>query len=399
MSIVNNKKYLSILSDRFFSRYQHEEQPEFVEFVTQWFKYAEESYIDENGHTKFAFWKTLSNLENFIDVDTVPNELLRAFVEHYANNFNNVFEQIPFFVEWETTPEGEYRKVRDPYGNIVYKYNNIRMFLKTSRKFFSSKGSYYSYMYLFKLFGGSFEIHPMDRDIIRSSDKKIVLSAPNPETGRLAHLHGISPDPYKISEDTYRENTLGQMVPIRDWWYTFYAYCIKTNLKEDLYKPMVLELVHPAGMKCIWKEDSGINNNYGWGLSEWGEDWGDTSPQQLPLIKVSASSIQFNNTSPGQVSMFRQIEITNQGTQPLSITNIGINDTDMFKLHLTQANIYEPIGDVNPTSPAIIGFGETKAFQVQFTPLFIGSWDTLLNIASNSEEDDNINIPLSGYCV
>jgi len=399
MNITNNKKYLSILTDRFFSRYQHEEQPLFVDFVKEWLKYAEESYIDETGNVKFSFWKTMSNLNNFIDIDTVPNELLRVFIEQYANNFDNVIENIPFFVEWGFSPDGHYHKIRDSYGNIIYKYNNIRYFLKTSSKFFSAKGSYYSYMYLFKIFGGTFEIFPIDRDIVRSSDTRTILSTPHPETGRICHLHGISPDPYNITPTTYRKNKLNQMVPKQDWWYTFYTYCIKTNLNEEFYKPIVLELVHPAGTKCMWKESQDVSDKYGWGFSQWGIDWGSTSAQQKPLIKVSTNSIQFNNTSPGLQSMIRQIEITNNGSETLLITDINIADIDNFKLYLNQATGYSPIGDISPIIPVEIVFGETKAFQVQFQPFLIGSWNTMLTIKSNSEHNDNIQIQLSGYCV
>lgn len=393
MTIVN-KKYLSILVDKFFSRYQHEEQPEFVKFVQQWFKYAEETYTDEHGNIKFGFWKAISNLENFIDIDMVPNELLRVFVEHYADNFNKVFEQIPFFVEWGTTPEGEYKKIRDEYGNVIYKYNNIRMFLKTSRKFFASKGSYYSFMYLFRLFGGECQIHPLEKDIIRSSNKNMVLSAPNPHTGKLSHLHGITPDPYKVTPETHHPNKK----PKLDWWYTFYSYCIYTNLNEEIYKPIVLELVNPSGFKCVWKNVPTVSD-YGWGYSEWGEDWGDLTPQQEPLIHVSTDSIQFNNTSPGMGSMIRQIEITNNGSQPLLIEKIILNDTETFKMFLDQATVYEPIEDVNPISPVSIAFGETRAFQVQFTPLITGNWSGNIEIHSNSEENEIKVINLSGYCV
>ena len=66
-------------------------------------------------------------------VDRVPNELFRTFMRHYASNFDNIFDNIPFYVEWESDGFGYTDRVRDVYGNLVFTYDNIRMFLITAR--------------------------------------------------------------------------------------------------------------------------------------------------------------------------------------------------------------------------------------------------------------------------
>jgi len=402
-SIVN-KKYLSIMVDRFFSRYQHEEQPQFVNFVKQWFKYAEESYIDEDGSTKFSFWRTLSNIEDFIDIDKVPNELLKYFMEHYANNFSNIIENIPFFVEWDIDSWGNRHRVKDSNGNIIYRYDNIRMFLKTSRKFFLSKGSYYSFMYLFKLFGGSLEIIPLDRDIIRTSDPRHLLSAPNPKTNRMSHVHGIDPDPYDPNRKTIKVNSIGGIIPIRDWWYTFYSYKIITDLSEEFYKPIVLEICHPAGMKCTWKEKIDTSKLDGWGYNSWGNinendknSWGNLlGISENQQVSLSTTFIKFNNTSPNLMTNYREIEIRNIGEQPLEIYNISSSDNLNFTLIFDGIDAgHTPIVSI----PLIINFGETKTFAVRFNPKSIGFKASTIVIDSNSEINNIKNIEIEGYCV
>lgn len=398
---IIKKKYLSVLVDRFFSRYQQEEQPLFVEFVKKWFEYAEESYVDTNGITKYSFWKIFSELDNYIDVDLVPNEVLYYFMQHYANNLSNVIEDIPFFVEYETDALGVSSKVRDEYGNIIYRYDNIRVFLKVSKKFFSSKGSYYSLMFLFKLFGGSLEIIPLYKDIFMLSDKNHLMSAPNTKTNRLSHWHGIDPDPYKIDNRTYKIKN-GKYVPIRDWWYTFYSYKIKTNLSEEIYKPIILELVNPSGMKCVWQEVEDNSDSVGWGFDDWGNPeqdntWGSVLNIQSPRINVSTNDIVFTDTSVGLSSTYREIQITNLGEESLIISSISVGDEYSFTLDLENSDSgYDPIGN---TFPATIEYGVTKTFRIKFNPIIVGLLDTTVVIYSNSDINSVKNIKLSGYAV
>jgi len=405
MTVTNsivNKKYLSVLVDRFFSRYQHEESPNFVEFVRLWFKYAEESYVDESGNTRFSFWKTLSNLENFIDIDEVPNELLKYMMEHYASNFSNILEDIPFFVEWDIDEFGNRHRVVDSFGNIIYRYDNMRLFLRTSRKFFQSKGSYYSYMYLFKLFGGTLEIRVLDKDIIRLSDTKHVLSAPHPQTNRMSHIHGIDPDPYDPSRSVMKVDSRGALVPIRDWWYTFYAYQLVTNLEEEIYKPIILELIHPAGMKCVWKTIENTADAIGWGYDGWGlhpkkTAWGALAPSADPQIEISNLDLTFGSVSVGLDSTYREIEIRNIGEADLIIDVIQLGDDNNYTLTEDgpQAG-HTPIGSIKP---ATIQFGETRTIGVKFNPKLLGDWKTLIVIESNSVTGSVKNINLTGHGV
>lgn len=393
---IATKKYLSTLVERFFSNYQLEEEPDFVEFVKLWMKHAEESYIDDNGYERYSFWKTLSNLEDFVDIDEVPNSLLLQFMNHYAENFYNIVENVPYFVEWEIDHFGNRHRVLDEYGNIIYKYNNIRNFLKTSRVFFSSKGSYYSILYLFKLFGGKLDIVPLDRDLVRSSDKNTVLSAINPKTKRLAHLHGIDPDPYVEKLNRLESGDKA----IREWWYTHYAYRLHTDLDEEVYKPIVLEILHPAGMKCVWKTfdmDSPID---GWGIDSWGSNddaysWGGILGKTgEKILSVSSDAITFAPKTVGYESNEREIVITNIGEGDLTIESITLLDEVNFTL-----NVYGGYFPMTIVMPLTIGLGESRTFTVKYNPTYIGNHISKIVIKSNDDHNEYINVSLSGNAI
>lgn len=386
-SSIINKKYLSILTERFFNQYQHENQKPFVDFVVQWFKYAEESYVDDNGDTKFAFWKVMSNLENFINIDNIPNELLRVFLTHYANNFDSCIENIPFFVEFETDAFGNLTRVVDSYGKIIYKYDNIRLFLKTCKKFFASKGSYYSFLYLFRLFGGSLKMVPIKEDILILSDPNHKLSAPNAH-GRMSHLHGI-----------YNPATPEQ----KEWWYTYYTYRLETDLPENIYKPIILELVHPAGTKCMWKQKVNSAVLHGFGYDAFGQndskidDWGNIlSLSGLPQIYSDQSSITFDPCTVGLESNYKIVELRNVGEQDLiidSISSLASDYTLKFTGTVAEAG-HTPIGT---TFPKTIGFGECFTFGIKFKPTIPTLINGTIVITSNSEDGAIKNINLSGY--
>lgn len=384
---ITNKKYLSALVERFFNNYLYEEYPLFVEFIQEWFKYAESSYVDENGETKFGFWKTLSNLQYFIDIENVPNEVLKYFMMEYANNFKDIYENIPYFVEFETDSWGNMRKVLDSYGNPIYKYDNIRLFLKTSKKFFQSKGNYNSFYYLFKLFGGVLKIQPLDKLIIKSSDGKSVLSSVNNDYGKLYHIHGVYPDPYI----TNRENSS------YDWWYTYYSYELTTDLDEKYYKPLVLELLNPAGMYCKWNKIDNPEDLEGWGINSWGDSskWGIIFYEgSNPQISTSSSDIYFSTTSVGLETSWRTIEIHNMGEDDLEISSILLSDNINFTIDLTGGS--NPIGG---TFPVTTSFGNFKTFNIKFNPQYISNFTGRIVITSNSENNSTKNIILNGYGV
>jgi len=379
---IANKKYLSVLVDRFFNKYQREEFPQFVDFVKEWFKFSEESYLDENGDVKMNFWKVLSNLDNFIDVNEVPNELLLIFMQQYVSNFSNVIENIPYFVEWGTDQTGIRYRILDSNDNVIYRYNNIRTFLKTYRKFLLSKGSYYSIYYLFKLFGGTCQIYPLWKDILITSSKNHVLSAPNLHTGNLSHLHGIYPNPYTSPEGTKP-----------DWWYTWYAYMIKTDLDETLYKPIVEQLVNPAGFKITWRQTQ--DENLGWGLNNWNDNWGDTlAVDKNPIINFSTDEVTFPLSTPYSVSDWREVEVRNLGKASLIIDSIDLSNSIDFEIDLGGG--HTPIGN---TFPVLLPLYETKTINVRFIPKNTGNLSASITFVSNANNSTENKVDLIGFCV
>jgi hypothetical protein len=374
---LTNQKYLSVLIDRFFSRYQLEEYPDFVEFVKQWMEYSEETYVDDNGNTKISFWRTLSNLENFIDIERVPNELLLTFLDHYAENFKYHIENIPFFVEWEINDVGQRtRRLDEKYGKIIYKYNNIRYFLKNSRKFFNSKGNYNSYLYMFKMFGGKCTIFPLEKCILKSSDKQSVLSSKNNNYNKLYHIHGVD----TVSKD-------------RDWWYSYYSYRLETDLDEELYKPIILDLIHPSGTHCVWKKTADVETNIGWGYDAWGNtessSWGSIYGDVVSTLYVDTTEIIFDTTSVDIPSNFIEITISNNGESDITIENITV-DNNNFIIDLEIGN--NPIDQ----TPFLLPFGEFKTFGCRFYPKYAGNITGNIVISTNSND---INITLYGYSI
>ena len=399
-----NQKYLSILTDRLFSNYMWDEYPEFCKAIQVWLRHAESMYIDSNNEYKVGFWKLLSQLPNFIDIDKIPDFALTFMIQTFAESFSDHLGNIKFFLllpqEVDLT-EGEpldatngskyinittgkfyydkidpktkdfvfndnnekvqekldvkanhlYEKVDfiwkdrgevsdfdpnfvekmrqyDDKNKIMLNESNIRSFLKWSRSFYKSKGSVSSFYMLFRMFGGNVEIIDNSDDIIRVSDwknigvhhenyglldirwkesmtpeqienmedlyelelkghieipennepnfkyslnvginpfelaKKLeyqnfvdkirpywsedasythqltVISGINPHTKRYNHIHGIC-----------QENIVD-----KDWWYTFFSYTLRTHLREELYKDIVLQILHPSGFHMTWEE-------------------------------------------------------------------------------------------------------------------------------------------------
>lgn len=397
--IIKNK-YLSILIDRFFNDYQKYEYKDYVQFVKEFLEYSESSFIDKDGTVKYGFWKTLSQLDTFIDVDYVPNELLMAFMNHYANNFSQYITHIPYFTQWYVDEFGVKKRYKDSNNNFVYKYKNIRLFLKLSKKFFLNKGDYKSLLFLFKMFDGSCKITPLGRDIIKSSDDYTVLSAPNPKTNRISHFHGIYPDPYNNPRNYSFEKKFEGV----DWWYSFYSYEIETNLEEEIYKPLVLELTNPAGMYCVWKTKTSPDNK-GWGVDAWGNPlpgnyqnstWGSLDKSiKVQKLHVDYEDITFQLTSVNTASDWFDIRIRNDGEINLLIEKITISDANNFEINLNGGS--NPIG--NLTTPALIPFGESKTFSIRFYPKFGGMITANLNINSNDIENNNTSILLTGYAI
>jgi len=405
-----SKKYLSVLTSRFFTNEELEEYPNFTKFIQLWLEQSESMYIDSTGKRRYGFWRVLSQLDSFVDIERVPDLSLKMMIDVFAQEFSDNISFIPYFVrmpehvdlllgeplgsiqgskyiatktgrmrfphldsdgiqqidsvthelKWKyqnIIENGLYIKefnswklyksdfVFDPnqmdeiyqydeHHNLLLNYDNIRNFLRWSREFHKSKGSVNSFYALFRMFRGNLQIYRNADDIICASApvdinvtdtrqgilfirfksdisseeresivainnlheesnypaapidvpnykytlpiginptllgqtlyeqgfienyravwskdnspvwRYTVASGRNPHTNRFDHLHGIDPNPMYIDESQINH----------DWWYTYYAYTLVTDLKEDVYKDIVCQIVHPAGMHITWDQ-------------------------------------------------------------------------------------------------------------------------------------------------
>lgn len=104
----------------------------------------------------------------------------------------------------------------------------------------------------------------------------------------------------------------------------------------------------------------------------------------VPIITTSASELNFGSVAV-QNSKVGDIDITNTGLADLEISNIQIvNNPGVFSI----MNM--------PTLPLTLGPGETFTLSLLFTPTQAGNYSAILRITSNANNQQTLNIPLSG---
>lgn len=111
-----NQKYLSVLSSRLFNNYILEEFPDFCAFIQLWLEQSESLYIDAEGKRRYGFWRVLTQLDSFIDIDRIPNPALKMMIDTFASNFSEHISYIPYFIQ---EPEEVDLTLGEPLINFV----------------------------------------------------------------------------------------------------------------------------------------------------------------------------------------------------------------------------------------------------------------------------------------
>ena len=118
-------KYLSALTNRFLPSYLINNFPNFVQFIREYLK------ICDNG-----WYKIICNISDYGNIDKMPNDVLLLAVSQYAISFTSNLKNIRYFYN-ENTKQ--------------YRYDNIRNFLRISRKYLSCKGTAQSIFFLYDM--------------------------------------------------------------------------------------------------------------------------------------------------------------------------------------------------------------------------------------------------------
>lgn len=109
-----------------------------------------------------------------------------------------------------------------------------------------------------------------------------------------------------------------------------------------------------------------------------------------PSIKVLPYSYEFGIVTEGNSTAPLEIEITNDGSAKLKVSDIALSDTNNFALDLN--------GGSNPcnTASLTISAGGKCTAEVDFQPTSNASFDVNLTIKSNCPDNSTLNVPLSG---
>jgi Ca-activated chloride channel family protein len=114
------------------------------------------------------------------------------------------------------------------------------------------------------------------------------------------------------------------------------------------------------------------------------------APPPRPSIQVLPSSYDFGIVTPGNSPAFLEVEIANNGSLGLTVSDITLSDTTNFVLDLSAGS--------NPchTASSTIAAGDNCTAEVNFTPQSDASFNATLTISSNDPNNPTKNVPLSG---
>ena len=117
---------------------------------------------------------------------------------------------------------------------------------------------------------------------------------------------------------------------------------------------------------------------------------GGDAPAPSPSIQVLPSSYDFGIVTPGNSPAPLEVEIANNGSLGLTVSDITLSDTNNFALDLSAGS--------NPchTASSTIAAGSNCTAEVDFTPQSDASFDATLTISSNDPNNPTKNVPLSG---
>jgi VWFA-related protein len=116
---------------------------------------------------------------------------------------------------------------------------------------------------------------------------------------------------------------------------------------------------------------------------------GDDPPAPRPIIQVLPSSYDFGAVTPGNSPLPLEVEIANNGSAALTVSNITLADPN-YVLNLDGGS--SPCDTASSTIPA----RSNCTFEVNFSPGSDGEFNATLTISSNDSSNPTVNVPLSG---
>lgn len=190
-----DKKYLSILIDRFVPEYVREEYTQFTAFIRHFLEYCEEEGKVYTLVSEFLHFLDLDKLDPY-DPYSGDSEVLEEYIHMYLSSFP------------------------------LYRINDIDVvkLIKNAKDFYSCKGTERSYQFLFRLLNhvGTFSFYYPSNDILTVSHA----------------TDGIVSGEKKIHDNYYR---------------AYYTYEIRsTRFGYVELKDIIESLLHPAGCKAFF---------------------------------------------------------------------------------------------------------------------------------------------------
>lgn len=264
--ILFDKKYLSVLIDKFFDSDIIQNYPNFIKIIKGWLEQCDFGYThhekDKDGkwissQNVDGFWKIINELEGFGDIDRIPDgqALLLALSQYSIQIYQNI-KQIPYF-----------------YNDIdeTYNYNNIRYFLRVSKLFAQSKGSPTSLFFFFKLIQEKLEIRFPYKQIIKLSEISPVYN----EDGTVAYTEDeygekrIRFNPSSVINGNENIKDIDSLCHIQGYdeftgirWAP-YTLILKTNYSATFgksenevsnFRSMIEEILKPVGVEFFWRD-------------------------------------------------------------------------------------------------------------------------------------------------
>ena len=116
---------------------------------------------------------------------------------------------------------------------------------------------------------------------------------------------------------------------------------------------------------------------------------GDDPPAPRPIIKVLPSSYDFGVVTPGNSPAALEVEIQNNGSLALTVSDITLADPS-YVLNLNGGS--NPCDTASSTIPA----RGNCTLEITFLPSVDGTFDGTLTISSDDPDNPTLNVPLSG---
>ena len=164
-------KYLSALTNRFLPSYIINNFPNFVQFIREYLKICDNTW-----------YKIICNIADYGNIDKMPDDILVLAVSQYAVSFTPNLKSIKYFYDSKKNQ---------------YRYDNIRNFLRISRRYLSCKGTAQSIFFLYDmLFFSESNIKDTNVEIVLPYERILKLSdynaivrdskGSNPESGSFS---------------------------------------------------------------------------------------------------------------------------------------------------------------------------------------------------------------------